>query len=64
MNVDRLHQLLKGLFKDYTWEWIVSFLKDIYGLEKSLDLRDERFSIIPCFSNICQFGDKLTCVKQ
>ena len=52
MNVDRLHQLLKGLFKDHTWEWIVSFLKDIYGQEKGLDLIDERFSIIPRFSNI------------
>ena len=64
MNVDRLHQLLKGLFKDHTWEWIVSFLKDIYGQEKGLDLIDERFSIIPRFSNIRQFGDKLTRVKQ
>jgi hypothetical protein len=44
MNVDWLHQLLKGLFKDHTWEWIVSFLKDIYGQEKGLDLIDERFS--------------------
>jgi hypothetical protein len=64
MNVDRLHQLLKGLFKDHTWEWIVSFLKDIYCQEKGLDLIDEQFSIIPCFSNIHQIGDKLTPVKQ
>jgi len=64
MNVDRLHQLLKGLYKDPTWEWIVSFLKDIYGQEKGLDLMDERFSIIPRFSNIHQFGDQLTRVKQ
>jgi len=64
MNVDQLHQLLKGLFKDHTWEWIVSFLKGIYGQEKGLDLIDERFSIISRFSNIRQFGDKLTCVKQ
>jgi len=64
MNVDQLHQLLKGLFKDHTWEWIIGFLKDIYGHEKDLDLIDERFSIIPHFSDICQFGDKLTCVKQ
>jgi hypothetical protein len=41
MNVDWLHQLPKGLFKDHTWEWIVSFLKDIYGQEKGLDLIDE-----------------------
>jgi len=64
MNVDWLHQLLKGLFKDHTWEWIVSFLKDIYGQEKSLDLIDEQFSIIPRFYNICQFGDRLTRMKQ
>jgi hypothetical protein len=64
MNVDRLHQLLKGLFKDHTWEWIVSYLNDIYGQEKGLDMIDERFSIIPRFSNIPKFGDKLTCVKQ
>jgi len=41
MNVDRLHQLLKGSFKDHTWEWIVGFLKDICGQEKGLDLIDE-----------------------
>jgi hypothetical protein len=64
MHVDRLHQLLKGLCKYHTWEWIVSFLKDIYGQERDLDLTDERFPIIPPFSDICQFGDKLTCVKQ
>jgi hypothetical protein len=51
MNVDQLHQLLKGLFEDHTWEWIVGFLKDIYGQEKGLDLIDERFSIIPHFSD-------------
>jgi len=64
MNVDRLHQLLKGLLKDHTWEWIVSFLKDIYGQEKGLDLIEERFSIIPRFSNIRRLGDTLTHVKQ
>ena len=31
MNVDWLHQLLIGLFKDHTWAWIVSFLKGIDG---------------------------------
>jgi hypothetical protein len=41
MNVDLLHLLLKGLFKDHTWEWIVSFLKDINGQEKDLDVIDE-----------------------
>ncbi|KAF8243608.1 hypothetical protein K440DRAFT_510650, partial [Wilcoxina mikolae CBS 423.85] len=41
MNVDRLHQLLKGVFKDHTWEWMVDFLKDIYGAEKALKLIDE-----------------------
>jgi len=64
MNVDLLHQLLKGLFKDHSWEWIVSFLIDIYGQEKGLDLIDEGFSIIPRFSNVRQFGDKITRVKQ
>jgi len=64
MDVDRLHQLLKGLFKDHTWEWIVSFLKDIYGQGKGLNLIDERFSIIPRLSNIRQFRDKPTRVKQ
>jgi hypothetical protein len=64
MIVDRLHQLPKVLFTHHTWEWIVSFLKDIYGQEKGLDLIDERFSIIPRFSNIHQFGSKLTHVKQ
>jgi len=64
MDDDRLHQLLKGLFKDHTWEWIVNFLKDIYRQEKGLDLMDERFSVIHRLSNILQFGDKLTSVKQ
>jgi hypothetical protein len=64
MNVDQLHQLLKGLFKDHTWEWIVGFLKDTYGQEKGLDLIDEQLSIIPHFSDIRQFGDTLTLVKQ
>ena len=64
VNVDWLRQLLNGLFNDHTWEWIVSFLKDIYGQEKSLDLRDDRFSIIPRFSNRPQFTDKLIGVKQ
>ncbi|KAF8241226.1 hypothetical protein K440DRAFT_574364, partial [Wilcoxina mikolae CBS 423.85] len=41
MNVDRLHQFLKGVFKDHTWEWMVDFLKDIYGAEKALELIDE-----------------------
>jgi hypothetical protein len=64
MNVDWLHQLLKGMFQDHTREWIVHFLKDIYASEKSVDLIDERFSIIPPFVDIVQFGDKLTLVKQ
>ena len=64
MNVDRLHQLRKGLFKDHISEWIVSFLNNIYGQEEGLDLIDEQFSIIPRFSNIHQFGDTLTHVKQ
>jgi hypothetical protein len=41
MNVDWSQQLLKGLFEDHTWEWIVSYWKDIYGLENSLDLVHE-----------------------
>jgi len=64
MNVDWLHQLPNGLFKDHTWEWIVGFLKDIYGQEKGLDLIDEQFSIIAHFSHIHNFGEKLTRVKQ
>jgi len=63
MNLDWLHQLLKGLFKDHTWEWIVGFLKDIYGQEKGLDQIDEQFTIIRHFSDICQFGDNLTPMK-
>jgi len=41
MKVDWLHQLLKGLFKAHTWEWIASFLKHIHRQEKGLDLVDE-----------------------
>ncbi|KAF8243359.1 hypothetical protein K440DRAFT_562039 [Wilcoxina mikolae CBS 423.85] len=43
---------------------MVDFLKDIYGAEKALELIDERFFALPRFSNIHQFGDKLTRVKQ
>jgi hypothetical protein len=64
MNIDQLHQLLKGILKDHTWEWMVDFLKDIYGTEKALKLIDERFFAMPHFSDISQFGDKLTPVKQ
>ncbi|KAF8241535.1 hypothetical protein K440DRAFT_570007 [Wilcoxina mikolae CBS 423.85] len=64
MNVDQLHQLLKGVFKYHTWEWMVDFLKDIYGAEKALELIDERFFALPHFSDIRQFGDKLTPVAQ
>jgi len=53
-----------GLFKDPTWQWIVGFLKYIYGQENSLDLIDEGFFIILHFSDIFQFGERLTCVKQ
>ncbi|KAF8245054.1 hypothetical protein K440DRAFT_556748 [Wilcoxina mikolae CBS 423.85] len=60
MNVDRLDQLLKDVFKDHTWEWMVDFLKDIYGAEKALELIDERFFALTRFPDICQFGDKLT----
>jgi len=41
MYVDWLHELLKGLFKDLAWEWIVVFLKDICAQENGLDLIDE-----------------------
>ncbi|KAF8252244.1 hypothetical protein K440DRAFT_510335, partial [Wilcoxina mikolae CBS 423.85] len=64
MNVDWLHQFLKDIFKDHTWEWMVDFLKDIYGAEKTLELIDEQSFALPRFSDICQFGDKLTRVKQ
>ncbi|KAF8251312.1 hypothetical protein K440DRAFT_515952, partial [Wilcoxina mikolae CBS 423.85] len=64
MNVNRLHQLLKGVFKYHTLEWMVDFLEDIYDAEKTLGLIDERFFALPRFSDICQFGDKLTGVKQ
>jgi len=62
-NVDRLHHLLKGLFKDHIWESIVGFLEGIYRQEKGLGQMDEWYSTIPCFSNIHQFGDKLTHMK-
>ncbi|KAF8248438.1 hypothetical protein K440DRAFT_509219, partial [Wilcoxina mikolae CBS 423.85] len=59
MNVDRLHQLLKGIFKDHTWEW-----NDIYVAEKASELIDERFFALPRFCYNRQFGNKLTRVKQ
>jgi hypothetical protein len=64
MIVDQSYHLQKGLYKDHTWEWIVSCVKDIDGQENSLDLMNEQFSIIPHFSNICQFKDKFTPAKQ
>ncbi|KAF8245028.1 hypothetical protein K440DRAFT_504296, partial [Wilcoxina mikolae CBS 423.85] len=64
MNVDRLLQLLKGVLKDHMWEWMVDFLKDLYGAEKALEVIKEQFFALPRFSYICQFGNKLTQVKQ
>jgi hypothetical protein len=64
MNVDQLHQLQMGSFEDRTWNWIIGGLKDIYGQEKGLDLIDEKFSIIICFSDIQQCRDSVTQVKQ
>jgi len=64
MSVDLLHQLLEGLFKDHTREWIVGFLNDIYGQEKGVDLIGEQFSINPCCGIIHQFGDELPHLKQ
>jgi len=64
MSVDWLHQLLKGLFRDHTWEWIGGFLNDIYGQKMGMNQIDERFSIIPAHSDLLQFGDTLTHVNQ
>lgn len=67
LNIDQLHQLLKGWFKDHTRKWIVVSLETIYGQENGLELLDEHFSRIShCFS-IYWFGyiliqlKKLTC---
>jgi len=64
MNVDWLHQLLKGLFKYDIWAWIVGCLKDIHGQEKVLGLWDKWFSITPSISDICRLGDKCSFVNQ
>jgi len=64
MNIEQLHQLLNGPFKNHTWEWIVGLLKDIYSQEKGLDLIDKLFSIIPLFSDIHQVEDKHSRMKQ
>ena len=40
-KVHQLHQLLEGMFHNDPWELIVTFLNDIEGQEKSLDLIDE-----------------------
>jgi len=34
MNIDQLHQLLKGLLKDHTWKWTDGYLKNICGQER------------------------------
>jgi len=41
LSIDQWHQLLMGLCKDHTWEWVFSFLKDIYSHENGLDLIDQ-----------------------
>ena len=64
MNIDWLHQQLKGIFKDHIWEWIVSFLYAVYNQETGLDLVDKALSINRHFFNICQSADKLTNFKQ
>jgi len=60
MNVDQLYQQLNSLVKELIWVLVVCFPKNIYGKMKGLYLIDEQFSIIPRFSNICEFGDKGT----
>ncbi|KAF8241847.1 hypothetical protein K440DRAFT_504277, partial [Wilcoxina mikolae CBS 423.85] len=64
IKVIQLHQLLNGVFKDHTWDWIIDFLKHKYDAEKALELIDERFFALPCFSYILQSGNKLTQVTS
>ncbi|KAF8242216.1 hypothetical protein K440DRAFT_639384 [Wilcoxina mikolae CBS 423.85] len=43
---------------------MVDFLQDNYGADKALELIDERFLVLPCLSDIRQFDNNLTRVKQ
>lgn len=63
MNTDRLHQLLKGVFKDHTWTWVMALLTKIYGSRAS-EVVDDGFANIPPFVGLRNFGHRFTKVTQ
>ena len=62
---DRLHQLLKGVLKDHTWSWALIHLQGCEGeKQRVVDLIDDRFSQVPHFPGLRNFGGSFSKVRQ
>lgn len=64
IGVDRLHQLLKGVFHDHAWKWVMKMLESIYGIGKAAELIDKRFAEMPRFTDLRNFGHKFSSIQQ
>ena len=64
IGVDRLHQLLKGVFHDHAWKWVIKMLESIHGVGKAAELVDKRFAEVPHFTDLRNFGHKFSGIQQ
>ena len=64
LGVDRLHQLLKGVFHDHLWKWVIKVLESIYRVGKAAELVDKRFAEMPQFTDLRNFRHKFSAIQQ